>query len=220
MSDVRRQVWVMMIGSGVCNLSLVILWLAYICIIRKTSLTLLKVISGMMSAYNLAWFFWFCGLYVFDRFPAKIEIVLDYIFWFVCLGNSLFGVSHWMFVMNYFTLALKLHYSKEEFITKLGKLNILYYGFGALNALLPLARQVCIMKEQWFASGIMAIGQVLSWVFTAAVLFWALVVLKKCSGQHSIYLNVKEMSKHALSFFLFATDAILVGCTEISIFFF
>jgi hypothetical protein len=28
------------------------------------------------------------------------------------------------------------------------------------------------------------------------------------------------MSKHALSFFLFASDAILVGCTESSIFFF
>jgi hypothetical protein len=88
--------------------------------------------------------------------------------------------------MNYFTLALKLHYSKEKFNKKLGKLNVLYYGFGALNALLPLARQVCIMTKQWFASGVMSILQVLTWVFTAAVLFWALVVLKKCSGQHSI----------------------------------
>lgn len=69
MSDVRWRVWVMMIGSGVFNLSLVILWLAYICKIRETSLTLLKIIAGMMSAYNLAWFLCFCGLYVFERFP-------------------------------------------------------------------------------------------------------------------------------------------------------
>jgi hypothetical protein len=59
----------MIIGSGVCNLSVVILWLTYICTIRKTSLKLLKIIAGMMTAYNLAWFFCFCGLYLIVRFP-------------------------------------------------------------------------------------------------------------------------------------------------------
>jgi len=63
MKDTPTKVWIMIFGSGICNLSLVILWLAYIWIIRKTSLNALKIIAAMISAYNLAWFFCFLGLY-------------------------------------------------------------------------------------------------------------------------------------------------------------
>ena len=58
-----KRLLIVAYASGVFNLSLVILWLAYIWIIRKTSLYALKIIAAMMIAYNLAWFLCFLGIY-------------------------------------------------------------------------------------------------------------------------------------------------------------
>lgn len=70
--------------------------------------------------------------------------------WFICFGNVLFGLSHWIFVMNYFTLAKRLQL-KEEFDSHFTKYSIMYYGFGALNVLLPFAKQACLVKKKWMA---------------------------------------------------------------------
>jgi hypothetical protein len=191
-----------------------ILWLVFIIVIRATSLNLLKIIAAMMSAYNLAWFVCFFCLFLVSEFPDKQTILFDIVSWLAFLGNSLFGLSHWILVMNYFTLAVKLHYPKKEFDRKLPRLNLIYFGVGALNVLLPISRQVCVLTNKYTISGYFVIALTLTWVLTAAVLFWALVILKRFSGQHIIQLNVKEMSVHCLAFLLFAADCVLVGFTE------
>jgi hypothetical protein len=47
---------VMLIVSGVGNLSQMLLWLGVIALLSKTSLTLLKVLAAMMSVMDLVWF--------------------------------------------------------------------------------------------------------------------------------------------------------------------
>ena len=56
MEQLESKVRALLIVSGVGNLSQTILWLAIIVIIRKTSLDLLKLLAGMMSAMNVFWF--------------------------------------------------------------------------------------------------------------------------------------------------------------------
>jgi hypothetical protein len=56
MSTIVARLKVMLVVSGVGNLSQTILWLGIIALLRKTSLTLLKVLAAMISAMNLIWF--------------------------------------------------------------------------------------------------------------------------------------------------------------------
>jgi hypothetical protein len=54
---------VMLIVSGFCNLIQTILWLGIIALLRKTSLTLLKVLAAMISGMNLIFFIGVLFLY-------------------------------------------------------------------------------------------------------------------------------------------------------------
>lgn len=88
--------------------------------------------------------------------------------------------------MNYLTLALRLHYEKERFDEIVGKLNIVYYSIAALNALLPFVRQAFLMTKKFVVALIIEILIVLLWIFTAVVIFWALVWVKKFSAETRI----------------------------------
>ena len=104
-----------LVTQGVCNLTLMILWLVIIIIIRATSLILLTILAAMMSAYNRAWFICFLNLFLISIVPDNKGMLTVITSCFMCFGNVLFGLSHWIFAMNYFTLAVRLHYPKEEF---------------------------------------------------------------------------------------------------------
>ncbi len=53
MASIFGRLKVLLIVSGVGNLSQTILWLGVIALLRKTSLDLLKVLAVMISAMNL-----------------------------------------------------------------------------------------------------------------------------------------------------------------------
>jgi hypothetical protein len=96
----------MLIISGIGNLSQTILWLGVIALLRKTSLELLKVLAAMISAMNLIWFigvlFWYLGT------KLSNDHFLEIFLWCNCCYLVLFGTSHWIFVMNYLTLAMRI----------------------------------------------------------------------------------------------------------------
>jgi len=116
--------------------------------------------------------------------------------------------------MNYLTLGLRLRYSRERFDKILGKLNVLYYSLAAWNFLLPFARQACIVKNNFYAALVIGIFMVLGWIFTAIVIFYTLFLVKKCSAQTIVSMNVKMAYKQALSFFLFAVVGVLIIITQ------
>jgi len=120
--------------------------------------------------------------------------------------------------MNYLTLALRLHYTKERFDEIVGKLNVVYYTIAALNTLLPFVRQALYATKKWVVALMIEILVMLLWIFTAVVIFWALVLVKKCSAYTRIYLNAKATYRQALSILLFAFVGVLIGITEGSYF--
>jgi len=63
-----------------------------------------------------------------------------------CAYLVLFGLSKWLFMMNYFSLACKLKYSEQEFDAALPWINAIYYSFSALNILLPI---LGVVLYQW-----------------------------------------------------------------------
>jgi hypothetical protein len=116
-------------------------------IIRKTSLNLLKVLAAMMSTMNLAWFIGCLSLFLGINHitnAATIEEVLTSdsataFNWCACCYEVLFGLSHWIFVINYLTLAMRIKCSDPgKFKGHATWLNIMYYGVGALNACIPV----------------------------------------------------------------------------------
>lgn len=58
--------------------------------------------------------------------------------WFGLMGAALFGVSHWLFVINYLTLAMRIKYSEQDFEPIFKRLNLIYYTFAALNFIVPI----------------------------------------------------------------------------------
>jgi hypothetical protein len=96
----------------------------------------------MMSAMNLAWFIAVLVLYLGAKQSTTYEefstSYLTFI-WAACIYEVLFGLSHWMFVMNYMTLAMRIKCSDlENFKDHVTWLNIMYYGLGILNVLTPI----------------------------------------------------------------------------------
>jgi hypothetical protein len=96
----------------------------------------------MMSVMNLSWFFACLCVYLGgekfdDPNPYNIGYFVGY-YWCACGYAVLFGLSHWMFVMNYFTLALRIKYTKRDFDSELTRLNVLYYSVAALNFIVPI----------------------------------------------------------------------------------
>lgn len=132
----------MVVCAGVGNLSQTVLWLGVLVIIRQTSLNLLKLLTAMMSAMNLAWFIAVWYLNVAAENKSSLDELLaakslnTYI-WGACWFMVLFGLSHWMFVMSYFTLGLRIKYP-DRFKNFAAYLTIVYYAVGALNVIIPI----------------------------------------------------------------------------------
>ena len=74
------------------------------------------MLAFMMSVMNLSWFLaCFCiyaGGMKFENSDTYDERYLIGFEWFACSYGLLFGLSHWIFVMNYLTLALRLKNTK------------------------------------------------------------------------------------------------------------
>jgi hypothetical protein len=98
----------------------------------------------MMSVMNLSWFLGcLCAYLGGEKLEDgnSIDDLTGYVAattWFAVGYGVLFGLSHWMFVMNYLTLALRLRYTKQDFETAFTRLNVLYYSFAALNCIVPI----------------------------------------------------------------------------------
>ncbi len=96
----------------------------------------------MMSAMNLAWFIavWYLNVAA-ENITSLDELLaaksLNTWIWGACWYMVLFGLSHWMFVMSYFTLALRIKYP-DRFKDFAAYLNIVYYAVGALNVVIPI----------------------------------------------------------------------------------
>jgi len=99
------------IVSGLFNLSQAFLWLGVFCLIWPSSLHLLKVIAIMWSGLNVLAFCafvlaWLGVLsYMDDTNYRKYELASGTLY---CTNNVLFGLTKWLFVMNYLALAYKL----------------------------------------------------------------------------------------------------------------
>ena len=108
----------------------------------------------MLSVMNLSWFFACLCVYLGgEKFEDTNSAPKGYVagyHWFACGYAVLFGLSHWMFVMNYFTLALRIKYTKRDFDLALTRLNLLYYSFAALNCLVPIIG-TALYKDYWLS---------------------------------------------------------------------
>ena len=106
---------VTLIVSGVGNLSMTILWLGIVVLLIKTSLDLLKLLAAMISAMNLIFFvgsyYLYRGLTTDDKdtFDRDFKIFV----WCTCCYGVLFGTSHWIFVMKYLNLAMRMKCPNE-----------------------------------------------------------------------------------------------------------
>ena len=110
----------------------------------------------MMSFMNLAWFIavWYLYLAVknigeettlYDFFVSESFTIFN---WSSGIYTLLFGLSHWMFVMNYLTLAMRIKcLDQSKFECHMTWLNIMYYGFGTLNVCLPISQTVLFVQE-------------------------------------------------------------------------
>jgi hypothetical protein len=67
MASIFGRLKVLLIVSGVGNLSQTILWLGVIALLKKTSLDLLKVLAVMISFMNLIWFIGVLFLYLVTK---------------------------------------------------------------------------------------------------------------------------------------------------------
>ena len=96
----------------------------------------------MMSAMNLAWFIavWYLNV-ASENISSLDELLaaksLNTWIWGSCWYMVLFGLSHWMFVMSYFTLGLRIKYP-DRFKDFAAYLTIVYYAVGALNVIIPI----------------------------------------------------------------------------------
>ena len=96
----------------------------------------------MMSAMNLAWFIavWYLNV-ASENISSLDELLaaksLNTWIWGACWYMVLFGLSHWMFVMSYFTLGLRIKYP-DRFNNFAAYLTIVYYAVGALNVIIPI----------------------------------------------------------------------------------
>jgi len=218
MDSLEKNLKVMVVVAGVGNLSQTVLWLGVLFIIRNTSLKLLKLLAAMMSAMNLAWFIasWFLNeaaenaTSLEEALATKSYTIFN---WGACSYAVLFGLSHWMFVMSYFTLALRAKYP-DKFGDFSAWLNRVYYAVGALNVLLPIL-QAGLNKFSFKISGIFMVAVTLLWILSSVVMILSLVFLKRSfDAQSRVLANIKEMLLHATVFVIFA-----LNCTIMAIFY-
>ncbi len=130
-----------------------------------------------------------------------------------CCFEVLFGISHWIFVMNYLTLAIRIkYYLSDQFQTHIRQLNILYYGFGALNVCVPIIA-VAIARSSHEGYKFLLIIVQLLWIFTVGVLYFALSILNKSlNAKNNVAVNFKEMMFHfgAFAIFVFASVYVMI----------
>ncbi len=171
----------------------------------------------MFSVMNLIFFAGILVLYLgAKQNPTMDLMVLEqspyYItmLWCSCCFYVLFGLSHWIFVMNYLTLAIRVKYQdSDQFKSQVTWLNIMYYSFGALNVFTPIIGFAILSSSPtWSAIILMTVDGI--WIFRAGVLFVALIILKKSlSAESRVTLNVTEMAIHLTAFTLFLVASVI-----------
>ena len=139
-------------------------------------------------------------------------------YWCTCSFDVLFGLSHWIFVMNYLTLAIRVKCpDPDQFQKHTIWINILYYSFGALNVFIPIIEYaIYSLSAKW--AGILSNTLYILWIFTAVVLFVAVILLKRSLNEESkVTVNLKEMAIHLTAFSLFLAACVaylIVGAME------
>ena len=110
--------------------------------------------------------------------------------------------------MNYLTLAIRVKYPHpDQFQKQTTWINIMYYSFGALNVLIPIIAFAINGSHRFVAAPLFTTVELL-WIFTAGVLFVALIILKRSlDAEGKVTVNLKEMTIHFTAFALF-----LVAC--------
>ena len=124
----------------------------------------------------------------------------------------LFGLSHWMFVMNYMTLAMRIKFSdSEKFENHTTWLNIMYYGLGALNVCIPILQAAFTVSNPTVSNWLWLAVDIL-WIITAVVMILALVIISRSLDPETrVAVNCKEMSIHILVFTIFAVCCFYVS---------
>jgi hypothetical protein len=178
----------------------------------------------MMSAMNLAWFIGVLALYLgAKQMPTNKEFFASTAYttciWCACIYDVLFGLSHWMFVMNYMTLAMRIRYSDSgKFQNHTAWLNIGYYGVGALNVCAPILRGAFAESNPTVANYFWLSAAIL-WVFTAAVMVAALAIISRSlDAETRVVVNCKEISLHISVFTIFALCSLGVSIVSLKIY--
>lgn len=91
--------------------------------------------------------------------------------------TSLCGLAHWILCMNYFTLAIKIKFLKDQrsFAKMQVSLKVFYYLIAMVNVTVPIIGVV--YWDSIFQFWIMIIVCFV-WMFTALILGLALVIIK------------------------------------------
>jgi hypothetical protein len=80
----------------------------------------------------------------------------------------------------------------------------MYYGFGALNFCTPII-QIALLDKSPTVSNRLSITVDILWMFTVAVLFVALFIIKRSlKAESRVAVNVKAMTLHFIAFAIYA----------------
>ena len=117
--------------------------------------------------------------------------------------------------MNYITLAVRIKYSDPSDVGKFENhtiwLNIMYYGFGALNVCIPILQAV-FFGSKYDVSNWLFFAITLLWIVTAVVMIVALVIISRSlDAETRVVLNFKEISLHISAFIIFAVDSTYIS---------
>jgi hypothetical protein len=91
-----------------------------------------------------------------------------------------------------------------EFQSQTTWLNLMYYGFGALNFCTPIISTALIFKSPEVSSWFYITDDLLL-IFTVGVLFVALFIIKRSlKAESKVAVNVKAMTLHLVAFAMYA----------------
>ena len=118
--------------------------------------------------------------------------------------------------MNYLTLVMRIKYPNQaQLQIQIKWINPMYYGFGALNFFLPIIFTALIGKSPGVSFWLSLILNII-WIFTVAVLFVALSIIKRSlSAESRVAVNVMAMTTHFIAFAIYAVESIYAMASQI-----
>ena len=140
----------------------------------KTPLKVLKLLSAMFCLMNIFWFAAQTSLYVQIVIQNKglNEANIIYFDIFGCMFSVTYGVSHWMYAVNYLSLAYRIKDSLSR--PWISYINIVFL---VLNISIPIVGSLFLEKKLTVHSILYLLFEVVQ-IFTVCVLLFALKLIK------------------------------------------